>query len=91
MQHPLLRGGNGHARHRAMVKQAFGSSVATEISSLSHTAWDAVLFGLRLLLYQGMDLKGSDKVTTLSRANTHGTYFGRSLSYSTEPCTSQSW
>jgi len=72
MQHPLHRGDNGQARHRAMVKQAFGSLVATEISSFSsHMARHTTLFGLRLVLYQVMGLKGSDKVTApLSRANT---------------------
>lgn len=74
MQHPLCRGSNGHERRRAMVKQAFGSSMATEISSsLSDIAQDTILilFGLRLVLYQVMGLKQSDKVTTpLSRTNT---------------------
>ena len=46
--------------------------MATGISSfLSHIARDTILFGLRLVLYQVMGLKGSDKVTApLSRANT---------------------
>lgn len=56
---------------KAMVKQAFGSPMDTEISSfLSHIACDTVLFALKLVLYQVMGLQGSDKVTTsLSRAN----------------------
>lgn len=70
---PTPQGWQCHGRCRAVVKQALGSSIATEISSfLSHIAWDTIPPGLRLVLRQ----KGVMKSLLLSAEPIHGIYLG---------------